>query len=41
MGERPRVKVGDAAPDFTLLNAQGRPVRLADHLGRGCVVIFF
>ena len=41
MGERPRVKVGDAVPDFTLADAQGRPLRLADHLDRGCVVIFF
>ncbi len=41
MSERPGVKVGDAAPDFTLPDAQGRLLRLADHLGRGCVVLFF
>lgn len=38
---RPRVKVGDSAPDFTLPDAQGRPVRFHDLLGQGCVVLFF
>ncbi len=41
MSARPRVKVGDPAPDFTLPDAQGRPVRLHDHIGSGCVVLFF
>lgn len=41
MSNRPRIKVGEPAPDFTLPDAQGRAVRLHDHLGSGCVVLFF
>ena len=32
---------GDTAPDFTLRDLHGRPVRLHDHLARGPVVLSF
>ena len=35
------LKPGDQAPDFTLPDADGRPVRLADLLARGPVVVYF
>jgi peroxiredoxin Q/BCP len=35
------VKVGDHAPDFQLVAADGRTVRLSDHLGKKNVVVFF
>jgi peroxiredoxin Q/BCP len=35
------VRVGDPAPDFTLENASGEPVRLSDFRGRAEVVLFF
>ena len=35
------VKVGEPAPDFTLPNAAGREVRLADLRARGPVVLSF
>jgi hypothetical protein len=35
------VKVGARAPDFTLPNASGRPVRLSELLARGPVVLSF
>jgi hypothetical protein len=35
------VKVGTRAPDFTLPDASGRAVRLADLLARGPVVLSF
>ncbi len=38
--ERAR-KIGDRAPDFTLPDATGELVRLADLLGRGPVVVTF
>jgi len=34
-------RVGQPAPDFTLLNARGQPVRLADLAARGPVVLSF
>ncbi|WP_133512656.1 peroxiredoxin-like family protein [Candidatus Thiosymbion oneisti] len=37
----PGLKVGDKAPDFSLPNAFGRQVRLADLLGQGAVVLTF
>ncbi len=37
----PRPKVGDHAPDFTLPNAEGTPVRLQELLGRKVVVLYF
>jgi len=38
---RPRLAVGDMAPDFTLPNALGNPVNLADRLADGPVVLAF
>lgn len=37
----PGLKVGERAPDFTLGNAFGKPVRLADRLQEGPVVLVF
>ncbi|CAD7848852.1 MAG: AhpC/Tsa family protein GSU0066 [Olavius algarvensis Gamma 1 endosymbiont] len=37
----PGLEVGDKAPDFSLPNAFGRQVRLADLLARGPVVLIF
>ena len=34
-------RVGQTAPDFTLPNAGGQPVRLADLVARGPVVLSF
>jgi peroxiredoxin Q/BCP len=36
-----RLSVGDAAPDFTLPDADGNPVSLADYRGRKVVVYFY
>jgi peroxiredoxin len=33
--------VGDQAPDFTLVNQFGEPVRLADFRGRNVVLVFY
>lgn len=35
------VKVGDRAPDFTLLSQSGNRVSLGDFLGQKCVVLYF
>ena len=35
------VRVGDLAPDFTLPDQTGTPVRLRDLLGRTKVVLYF
>ena len=35
------VNVGDPAPDFELLNQDGKPVRLSDFRGRKVVLFFF
>jgi peroxiredoxin Q/BCP len=37
----PRPNVGERAPDFTLPNADGQAVRLADLLARKVVVLYF
>ncbi|HVH68775.1 MAG TPA: peroxiredoxin [Gemmatimonadales bacterium] len=36
-----KVKIGDVAPDFTLLDQTGTPVRLRDLLGNKTVVLYF
>ena len=35
------LKVGDPAPDFSLLNEQSIPVSLKDYLGKKVVVLYF
>jgi peroxiredoxin Q/BCP len=35
------LKIGDKAPDFSLLDEHGRPVSLKDHLGKDIVVLYF
>lgn len=35
------LKVGDKAPDFSLLDEKGRPVSLKDFLGKNVVVLYF
>ena len=39
--KRHKVGVGDMAPDFTLPDQRGNPVRLRDLLGRKTVVLYF
>jgi peroxiredoxin Q/BCP len=34
------LQVGQKAPDFTLAGPDGKPVKLADLLGKGPVVVF-
>jgi peroxiredoxin Q/BCP len=36
-----RLSPGDPAPDFTLLDADGKEVSLADHRGRKVIVYFY
>ena len=36
-----RLSAGDPAPDFTLADADGKPVALADYRGRKVVVYFY
>ncbi|MER5636384.1 thioredoxin-dependent thiol peroxidase [Kitasatospora sp. NPDC002227] len=36
-----RLQTGDTAPAFTLPDADGKPVSLADHLGRKVIVYFY
>jgi peroxiredoxin Q/BCP len=36
-----RLQAGDPAPDFTLDDADGKPVSLADHRGRTVIVYFY
>lgn len=40
-GARAVPAVGEAAPDFELLNQFGEPVRLAELVGRNVVLVFF
>ena len=35
------LKVGDKAPDFSVISSTGKPVALADYLGKKNVVLFF
>ncbi len=35
------LKVGDKAPDFSLLDEHGKPVSLKDHIGKNVVVLYF
>ena len=35
------LKIGDKAPDFSLLDEHGRPVSLKDYAGKNVVVLYF
>jgi thioredoxin-dependent peroxiredoxin len=37
----PTLKIGDRAPDFSLVSQDGKTVTLADFLGKNAVVLFF
>ena len=39
--QRPGLKVGDKAPDFSLPNPDGKPVTLTDYTSHGPVVVIF
>ena len=39
--QQTKLQAGDTAPAFTLPDADGKPVSLADHLGRKVVVYFY
>ncbi|MEU6129996.1 thioredoxin-dependent thiol peroxidase [Saccharopolyspora sp. NPDC047091] len=41
MSEQQRLAPGDAAPDFSLPDADGKTVALADYAGRSLVVYFY
>ncbi len=36
-----RIKIGEAAPDFTLENLDGKPITLSDYNGQKIVVLVF
>lgn len=36
-----RIKAGDAAPDFTLEDQDGKPVSLSDYRGKKTIVLVF
>src|SRR2546423_2975224 len=38
---RGKVQVGDLAPDFTLPDQSGAPVRLGDFAGKTCIVLYY
>ena len=39
-GPAAALEVGEKAPDFTLAGVGGKPVKLADMLGKGPIVIY-
>lgn len=39
--DHPSLTIGEQAPDFTLLDDQGNPWRLYDHLGNKLVIYFY
>ena len=41
MTRHTKVDVGDVAPDFTLPDQSGTPVRLQDLIGRKTIVLYF
>ena len=41
LGGTPGIQAGDRAPDFTLSDANGKTVRLADYRGQKAVVLYF
>lgn len=41
MSEEPKLSTGDTAPEFSLSDADGRTVALADYRGRSVVVYFY
>lgn len=41
MTEKTKLEPGDAAPEFTLPDADGNPVTLADYRGRSVIVYFY
>ncbi|MBO0853746.1 MAG: thioredoxin-dependent thiol peroxidase [Nocardia sp.] len=41
MTENPRLTAGDTAPEFTLPDADGKPVSLSDYRGRKVIVYFY
>ncbi len=41
MADHVRLEVGDIAPEFTLPDAQGNPVSLADYLGKRVILYFY
>jgi peroxiredoxin Q/BCP len=41
VAQTPRLEVGDKAPDFSLVDADGKTVSLADYRGRKVIVYFY